>query len=340
MMKNNPLVSIITLTFNHEKYIADCILSVQAQTYPNWEMLIIDDGSSDHTLQIAQSYAKDDKRIIIFARENIGVFRMKENYNFALEQSHGKYIALLDGDDVWLPKKLELQIPLLENEPTSILAWSKAYSCASDLHETGEEIPVTNLENAILENNPVKSILRTFVFYDFIPALTIVIRKDALEKIGGFFQEKDFPTVDFPTLCRLAELGSFEFIPIPLGKWRLHISQTTKKFVINIAQGHYNLALKTYNDNIDFFNNNTKIKLSDIHKFFNKKFIITYSRSGRYKLIEKDFKSARKDYRKSIFNFGFYELVWKLRSIIGLILSFFHTDVEALAKFIGHTSYK
>jgi hypothetical protein len=68
--------------------------------------------------------------------------------------------------------------------------------------------------------------------------------------------------------------------------------------------------------------------------------VISYSRAGRYKLIRKDFKGARKDYVKSIFNFGFRQPLWKLRSITGYFFSLLQMDIEWLAKLIGNDSYK
>ena len=107
---NSPLVSIITPTYNHEKYIGECIRSVQSQTYSNWEMLIVDDGSTDNTFSIASELAAGDSRIHVYTQKNIGIFRLCETYNFALSESKGKYIAVLEGDDVWLPEKLSVQV--------------------------------------------------------------------------------------------------------------------------------------------------------------------------------------------------------------------------------------
>lgn len=90
----STLISIITPTYNHEKYISDCILSVQQQTYSNWEMIIVDDGSTDNTFQVANEIAKIDNRIRLYTQKNIGVFRLGETYNFALSKAEGKYIAI------------------------------------------------------------------------------------------------------------------------------------------------------------------------------------------------------------------------------------------------------
>ena len=109
----NPLVSIITPCYNSEKFIAETIQSVQNQTYQNWEMIIVDDGSSDATVAIVDQIALSDKRIVIYKLEKnsgTGIAR-----NRALERALGKYIAFLDADDLWKPEKLEKQVTFLQD---------------------------------------------------------------------------------------------------------------------------------------------------------------------------------------------------------------------------------
>ena len=113
-MALDPLVSIITPTFNHEGFIGTCIESVQAQTYPHWELLILDDGSTDATGLVADRYAEQDHRIRVFHSENVGVFRLDETYNQALSHANGSLIGILEGDDVWEPDKLRKQLDALK----------------------------------------------------------------------------------------------------------------------------------------------------------------------------------------------------------------------------------
>ena len=107
------LVSIITPSFNSEKFIAETIQSVQNQTYQNWEMIIVDDCSSDKTVSIAEEIAINDRRIKIYTLEKnsgTGIAR-----NTALNKTSGKYISFLDADDLWKPEKLEKQINFLKS---------------------------------------------------------------------------------------------------------------------------------------------------------------------------------------------------------------------------------
>lgn len=336
---NMPLVSIITPTYNHEKYISDCIRSAQQQTYENWEMIIVDDGSTDNTLLIANEFAKQDKRIQVFTQKNIGIFRLSETYNFALSNSEGKYIAVLEGDDVWLPEKLALQVPTLEDDETAVLSWGRAFSSSVDLSTDYDMNLLIDRKIEILTNTPLKTASKDFLFINFIPALTVLVRKSALEKIGGFIQNFHLPLVDLPTWQRLSLIGKFTFIDTPLGKWRFYPMQVTKTYTVEITEGFYELALNFYYQNKDYFLEQ-HLEIDKLHAFYLKKLVICYSRSGRYKLIRKDFAGARKDYLKSIIHFGFNEPVWKLRSIVGLIFSLFHSDVEAFSKLLGKVSYK
>ncbi|MBU9722708.1 MULTISPECIES: glycosyltransferase family 2 protein [Bacillaceae] len=112
--KYNKLVSVITPAFNSARFIEETIQSVQNQTYPHWEMIIVDDCSTDETVKIIQEYATQDKRIkLIQLMENSGPAVAR---NTAIRNSRGRYIAFLDSDDQWLPKKLEKQLQFMEEK--------------------------------------------------------------------------------------------------------------------------------------------------------------------------------------------------------------------------------
>jgi teichuronic acid biosynthesis glycosyltransferase TuaG len=106
------LVSIITPSYNSEKFIADTIRSVQSQTYTNWELLIVDDCSTDGTKHIVKDFMEEDRRVTFHQlRKNSGAGVAR---NQAVEMAGGKYIAFLDSDDLWQPEKLEKQIAFME----------------------------------------------------------------------------------------------------------------------------------------------------------------------------------------------------------------------------------
>ena len=109
----NELVSIIMPSYNCGQYVEESLRSVQAQTYQNWELIFVDDCSTDDTIQIINSFRADDKRIRLFQNKtNLGAAMSR---NHALQEAKGRWIAFLDSDDLWEPTKLEKQIAFMEN---------------------------------------------------------------------------------------------------------------------------------------------------------------------------------------------------------------------------------
>lgn len=109
------LVSIITPCYNGSKYVAQTIESVLAQTYQNWEMLIVDDGSKDNSAEIISSYAAKDSRIYLIQQPNGGSANAR---NHGIREAKGQYIALLDADDLWKPEFLAEQISFMKEKQT------------------------------------------------------------------------------------------------------------------------------------------------------------------------------------------------------------------------------
>lgn len=309
-----PLVSILTPTYNHAHYIADCIKSVQSQSYTNWEMIIVDDGSTDETYSIASKFASDDYRIKVFTQPNQGIYKLAKTYNFALSKSSGKYIAILEGDDVWLPRKLELQIPLIEGDQDAVLSWGIAHAYSTDLMKRYHEISGKKYQRQLVENFPVKSALRVLLFYSHMPALTVVVRKTALQSIGGFVSVAGLPTTDLPTWQELAFLGKFIYIDQPLGYWRTSENQATQMYPVEMMKGVRDLAIKRYSQNKIYFES---IGLSEkrINRYFNKRFVVNYHKSGKCYYYRHNFIDAKKQFISSLQVPDYEKLVWKIKSL-------------------------
>lgn len=114
-----PLVSVVMPAYNAEKYIEEAIRSVMAQTVTDWELLVMDDCSSDTTAQIVQALAQEDQRIRYYPnQENVGCAASR---NRGLDLCQGAYVALLDSDDVWLPEKLEKQLSLAQSTGAGLI---------------------------------------------------------------------------------------------------------------------------------------------------------------------------------------------------------------------------
>lgn len=122
MEKNKGLISIIMPVYNSEKYVSEAIESVRNQSYKNWELLIVNDGSTDNTSKIVDSYAKKDFRIRVFHKENEGVSMAR---NFALEQVSGKYITFIDSDDVYHVDRLKRMLQVFEQYTNCDIVFSR-----------------------------------------------------------------------------------------------------------------------------------------------------------------------------------------------------------------------
>lgn len=107
------LVSIIMPCYNGEQFIVETIKSVQSQTYTNWELLVIDDGSTDDSVNIVRSFAKEDSRIFQISQKNAGSAVARNN---GIKRSKGQYLALLDSDDLWMPDFLNSQINFMKKK--------------------------------------------------------------------------------------------------------------------------------------------------------------------------------------------------------------------------------
>lgn len=215
----------------------------------------------------------------------------------------------------------------------------KAYLSSIDLSYHYYLAPQNNKDLALFYNKPAGAFLKTFLYETVIPALTLVIRRDALIEIGGFIQKFNLPLVDIPTTLELLMRGEFIYIDQPLGSWRIYPYQVTKTYTGQMTTSYYAFIQSVMQRFPEIFEKHGLTK-KVIDKLFSNKLVISYSRSGRYKLIRKDFKGARKDYLYSLTHFGFTQPVWKLRSVVGIFFSLFRMDVEWLAKLIGNDSYK
>lgn len=126
------LVSIITPIYNGEKYICETIVSVLKQTYPKWEMIVVDDGSKDNSAAVVREYAEKDSRITLVQQPNGGSASARNN---GIRRANGQYIALLDADDLWEPEFLESQLNLMKEKEALVV-----HASYKRIDETSREI--------------------------------------------------------------------------------------------------------------------------------------------------------------------------------------------------------
>jgi len=217
-------VSVITPTFRHAAFVGDCVRSVLSQSEPDWEMIVVDDGSDDGTADIASSFGDD--RITVVRREHRGIFGLGAAYACAVARATSPLIAVLEGDDTWPAHKLEAQLAAFD-DPAVVLA----YGAAGLIDEHGHEYGTYRYapRGRVAANEPIGSILPALVRVNFIVAPTAMVRRAALDRIGGFFQPPGIPYVDHPTWLRLARVGTFARSTRVLGSWRRHSRQVTTR---------------------------------------------------------------------------------------------------------------
>lgn len=157
----NPKISIVTPTYNNERFIAETIDSVLSQTYKNFELIIVDDNSSDNTVEIVSGY--DDKRIVLV--KNSTNFGAAYSRNIAIKKSTGDYIAFLDGDDLWDPNKLKEQLDFMQTNNID-------FSC-TDYDVINED----GSTRGILVSSPNIITNKMFRRVDYIGCLTVMYKK-------------------------------------------------------------------------------------------------------------------------------------------------------------------
>jgi glycosyltransferase involved in cell wall biosynthesis len=231
-----PKVSVIIPTYNRADLLPRAIQSVINQTYKDWELLIIDDGSTDNTKEIVEGFIKKDSRIKYFYEENSGAPGRPKN--FGIQKSNGKYIAFLDSDDEWLPEKLERQISVFKLDDNIGLVSCEAFIADQD----------GNIVDRIrMDQVPVGGVLPEILLKDFMfSCSSIVIPKSVFEHIGlrdenpeiGIAEDREYE-------LRIATNG-YKFIVIhePLFKYFVHGNNITRKGVGHSL--HYAMAAYKY----------------------------------------------------------------------------------------------
>ena len=227
----NELISIITPSYNSEKYLKECIESVLNQTYSNWEMLIVDDASIDGSRSIIESYSSKESRIkAILLDENIGA---AEARNIAIDRSEGRYIAFLDSDDIWFPEKLDIQLMFMRDNK-----YSFTFSSYEVITEDG--LKVTSRISV-----PIKISYSQYLKNTIIGCLTVMIDKSKFDNIKMPILRSSHDMALWLDLLR--EEGYAYGIQQPLAQYRnVKSSNTSNKFkaacdVWKVYRHHENL---------------------------------------------------------------------------------------------------
>ena len=209
-----PKVTVVIPVYNGERYIRATLESVFAQTYQNYEIICVDDGSKDGSVAILNSYAE---RIQVIRQANMGQAGAR---NAGVRSGTGTYVALLDQDDLWYPWKLERQVALLEAHPEAVMA-----HCDMDwIDETGNVIQRNRVSAARMSAPKGLTMTRLFGWDPCIYPSTTLIRKTAFERVGGFDPEIPWYGEDIDLMLRLREEGQFLFLEETGTQYRKHSS--------------------------------------------------------------------------------------------------------------------
>jgi alpha-1,3-rhamnosyltransferase len=228
-MRAQPLVSVIIASYNHAPYIEDSIHSVLQQTYPNIELLVVDDGSKDDSVEkikkMQAQYGFD-----FCSQANQG---LAKTLNDCIARSRGSLIAPFGSDDVMLPERIKTQVEYLQDKP-------EVGICAGNIqiiNSSGESVPKRDRER------PFRRLDFEALFFSEkarIPAPTLLFRREALEKVGGF--DTEIQLEDLLIALKITHAGYFiDVLPDVLAKYRVHATNMHKnrRFMIDNV-------LKTY----------------------------------------------------------------------------------------------
>lgn len=231
----DKLVSIIMPVYNAEKYIGQAIESVLNQTYRNIELLLIDDVPTDSTMEVVSRYC-DDRIRIFHNSENRGIAYSR---NVGLENARGDYIAILDDDDLATPKRIEMQVEFLENNPDIDFVGGKYQA----IDENGVIISRENMAY----HNPLY-IKAFFLFQDIYSNGEVTFRKATIDKYNIRYDENQYGMEDFKFWIQCSKVGRFYTIDEVFLYHREHqANETTRNLTQNVKERwHHKMELQKY----------------------------------------------------------------------------------------------
>ena len=268
---NNSLVSVIIPTFNGSRFIKETVHSALGQTYRNIEIIVIDDGSTDNTLEIVKSIS--DPRVTYIRQENAGAAMAR---NLGINISKGEYIAFLDHDDLWLPHKLERQLLLFGENPMVAMVYSDTFIIDENNFITGKFSQKTKFFRGM--------IFKELFLSCFITILTVVIKKSVFFEVGPFLPFKVSEEYDLYLKCAIKY--PIDYIDEPLAKYRIHESNTSKNYETEASD-----CIKIYN----FWKNQEGVTEYNIDELISKATANTYYNAFKNAIRRRgDYKGAIK----------------------------------------------
>ena len=228
--------------YNAASYISEAIKSVQAQTFSSWELLIVNDCSTDKTKDLAESFSRTDRRIRCFHLTTNSGGPAKPR-NIGIAHAAGTWIAFLDADDIWLKEKLAIQFNILKQRKLSLLC-----STIKDFKITSKTIELPKLEQY---NHKIYSIsYRKLLFKNIIPTSSVICTKKSILHVGGFNEDRKLVAVeDYDLWLRLLN-NNFKILKlcIPLVNYRVVPTGLSRNKFTMIKKNFFLLFNRTIND--------------------------------------------------------------------------------------------
>ncbi len=215
----NPTVSIVMAAKNYARFLPMAVESVRAQSFADWELHIIDDGSTDDTREVVQRFLSDP-RIEYVQSDALGQSRAK---NLGIARSRGAFVAFLDADDAWLPTKLEKQLALFQ-KGTGVV-----FCRRSLMDELGKPL-VAKPQAAI----PSGRVLTEMFKQNFVCFSSAMVRREVFSRVGRFDPQWDL-AIDYDLWLRVAKHYKFEFVDEELVRYRTGHGNLSKKLSDRVA---------------------------------------------------------------------------------------------------------
>lgn len=295
--KNNkfPLVSVVMPCYNGKKYIGEAIESVINQTYSNWELIIVDDGSVDNSYKIISRYLSDPRIKYIRHKSNKGIAAAR---NTGLLKSNGKYITLLDNDDTWAEEKLEIQLNAFKesNNETGLIFGNRGKIDFQGNLKKYKKVKV-NISNDRFSN------LKKLFIRNYICSITVIFKKECTGRIGYFDEEIKWGADDFDLWLRIAGQFDIKYIDRIIAYKRDH-------------EFNYYDDQKMAIGDIYIVNKITKL-YPNLEKYKNKRISTNAYRYAKYHFTKGNFIDSRKFFFKSIKNNPFC----RYKKYFGILIS-------------------
>jgi len=324
---STPLVSVIVPAYNHGRFIARCLESVLNQTYQHWELIVVDDGSTDDTAAIVKTF--NDPRISYVYQANRGVGDLAGTLNVGLNRTQGELVTMLASDDTWPAYRIEKQIPIFA-ETQVCLVFGRGLIIDENDAVVGQVPGPPDIESR--ENRPPGVALRRMFVANYLPQYTVLIRRSALEEIGGYLQPRGLFAEDYPTHMTLALKGEFRFLDMELGNYRMHQNQMTRNHFNEMVLTDIPFVMEFFRRLDPTVKERTGWTEQALSIALAERLNRSYFEIGRRYLLMKEWSKARGQFMNSIRK---GRVNAKLRATIGIACSILRTDLEWLAKLAG-----